>query len=112
MSLPFLQIKKPLALEGAGGLFRGATLLDRSDNTGWPSLSGTVLALKDDTPGFVNASPASKPTHSSVRFSVCGSQVHSAPALASAHTLPDSLSPALELTNPVPSLYIIQLYLI
>ena len=42
-----------------------------------------------------------------LKLSVCGSQVHSASALASAHTLPDSLCLALKPTSLVRSLYII-----
>jgi hypothetical protein len=46
-----------------------------------------------DTLGFNNATHASKPTCPPIgELSDCSSQVHSAPALASAHTLPDSLS--------------------
>ena len=40
-------------------------------------------------------------------LSVCGSQVHSASAPASAHTLPDSLGPALKPTSLAQSLYAI-----
>ena len=71
-----------------------------------PSLSGTKAIHYLNTLGFDNASPASKPTHLPIwQLSVCGSQVHSTPALASAHTLPDSLSPALKPTSLVHSLY-------
>jgi hypothetical protein len=50
-----------------------------------------------NTLGFDNASPASKPTYLPIRqLSVCSSQVHSVIALASARTIPDSLSLALK----------------
>jgi hypothetical protein len=74
---------------------------DISDEYGH-DIIGTIL--RD-----LNASPAARPIYPELveGLSVCGSQVHSAPALASAHTLPDSLSPASGLTTPVHSLYII-----
>ena len=92
-------------MKGQEASFRGATLLDSSvkDES---SLSGTESSL--DTPGSVNTPPAAKPTrYILLNFRFAASRSIQFPRWRRLTPYPTLFSPAVELTSPVHSLYII-----